>query len=335
MDDARLCLAVVRSAVQQGACVANHVEAVGFEFRGGLVSRVRAVDRVGGAELAVRARLVLNAAGAWGDAVRRLAGDETGPRLRPTKGVHLVAPGRGLTAAFLLLHPADGRVFFVLPWMGKTLLGTTDTDCDEPPDRLTVAPAEVAYLLEGHNHYFGPGLSASEVLSFFVGLRPLIAPRRGEPSARSREFALTWSASGLLSASGGKYTTYRAMAEAATDAAAQRLGLRRRCRTRDFRLDGAPRRPWTEFAPAAAAGLCRRYGLDSETARHLVGRYGERAVEAAAYVESDAALRRPVAQGEPDLRAELAYQRDHEMAVFPADFLLRRTRLGLFRPALL
>jgi glycerol-3-phosphate dehydrogenase len=125
------------------------------------------------------------------------------------------------------------------------------------------------------------------------------------------------------------------MAEAATDAAAQRLGLRRRCLTRDFLLDGAPRRPWTEFAPEAAADLRRCYGLDSETARHLVGRYGERAAEAAAYVERDPNLRRPVTQGEPDLRAELAYQRDHEMAVFPADYLLRRTRLGLFRPTLL
>src|SRR5204863_3280178 len=139
------------------------------------------------------ARQVVNATGPWVDEVRRLAGTEGGglggprpearsaserpltggrrptstdegePLLRPTKGVHVVAPGRGLSAAFLLLHPADGRVFFVLPWMGKTLLGTTDADSDEPPDRLHVAPAEVAYLLEGHNYYFEPELKESDL----------------------------------------------------------------------------------------------------------------------------------------------------------------------------
>ena len=95
---------------------------------------MRALDRLGGRELRIRARQTLNAAGPWGDAVRRLAGDAAGPTLRPTKGVHVLAPGRGLTAAFLLLHPADGRVFFVIPWLGKTLIGTTDTVCDDPPD---------------------------------------------------------------------------------------------------------------------------------------------------------------------------------------------------------
>jgi glycerol-3-phosphate dehydrogenase len=335
MDDARLCLAVVRTAALQGAVVANYVEAAAFDKDAGQVRGVRAVNRLGGRELSIRARQTLNAAGTWGDAARRLAGDAAGPALRPTKGVHLVAPGRGLTAAFLLLHPADGRVFFVIPWLGKTLIGTTDTLCDDPPDRVSVSAADVDYLLRGYNRYFDPPLSSNDLLNSFVGLRPLVRTRPGEPSALSREFALSASPSGLLTLSGGKYTTYRSMAEAAIDAVVRRLGLRRRSVTRDFRLDGAPRGPWEQFASAAAIQLQKQNHLDAESARHLVSRYGTRAVDVAAYVERDPKMARRVVPEEPDLLAEFAYQRDHEMAMAPADFLLRRTRLGLFHPALL
>ena len=186
MDDARLCLEVVRTAALNGAVIANYVEAAAFEKEAGLIRGVRALDRLGGRELRIRARQTLNAAGPWGDAVRRLAGDADGPTLRPTKGVHVLAPGRGLTAAFLLLHPDDGRVFFVIPWLGKTLVGTTDAVCDEPPDALSVAPADADYLLRGHNHYFRPSLSLNDLLGSFVGLRPLVRARPGEPSSLSR-----------------------------------------------------------------------------------------------------------------------------------------------------
>jgi glycerol-3-phosphate dehydrogenase len=335
MDDARLCVEVVRTAALHGAVVANYVEAVAFENSGGLTRGVRAADRLGGTELTIRARQTVNAAGPWADAVRRLAGDEAGPALRPTKGVHVLAPGRGLAAAFLLLHPADGRVFFVIPWMGKTLIGTTDTVCDDPPDRLSVTAGDVEYLLRGHNHYFNPHLSGNDALSSFVGLRPLVRAQPGEPSALSREFALSESPSGLLTVSGGKYTTYRRMAEAAVDAVVRRFGLRRRCRTRNFRLDGAPREPWERFAPAAAVHLQKLHGMEEKSARHLVNRYGRRAGDVAAYLEREPKLRGRVIPGEPDLMAEFAYHRDHEMAMTPADFLLRRSRLGLFAPELL
>src|SRR5262245_39426435 len=118
MDGARLCVEVGRCAAAHAAVVANYVEAVAVETAGGAVTGVRALDRRRGRELRVRARQVLNATGPWVDGVRRLLGEEA-PLLAPTKGVHLVAPGPAPGAAFLLLHPADGRVFFVLPWMNK------------------------------------------------------------------------------------------------------------------------------------------------------------------------------------------------------------------------
>jgi glycerol-3-phosphate dehydrogenase len=344
MDDARLCVEVVRTAALHGARVANYVEATGFEQEAGRITGVRAADRPGGEEFVIRARQVLNAAGPWVDAVCRLAGDPSGPHLRPTKGVHLVLPDLGLRSAFLLLHPADGRVFFVIPWSPagpagaagtKTLLGTTDTECDESPDALEVTRADVDYLLAGFRQHFAWEARPQDVLGSFVGLRPLIRSRPGEPSALSREFRVFDSPSGLLSVAGGKYTTYRHMAEVITDAVAERLGQRRLCRTRHFPLDGTPEVPWEVYARTETAFLRQRHGLEEESARHLVSRYGQRARDVAAYLEGDPALARPVVAGEPDLRAEFAYQRNHEMALFPADYLLRRTRLGLFHPELL
>jgi glycerol-3-phosphate dehydrogenase len=334
MDDARLCVEVLRTAALHGAVVVNYVEAVGFELAGGSVTAVRAMNRIGGGQLLIRARQVLNATGPWADEVRRLAGETAGPLLKPTKGAHVIAPGRGLSSAFLLLHPADGRVFFVIPWMGKTLLGTTDTECTGTPDDLRVTEADVTYLLEGHNHYLEPPLSAADLLGQFVGLRPLLGGAGG-PSDRSREFHVSVGPTGLMTVAGGKYTTYRHMAEVVTDEVVGRLGVARRCRTRDFALDGAPSGPWEKFAPAAVSDLKAVWGLGEETATHLVHRYGRRAFDVAAQLGRDPALRAPAVPGEPDLLAEFAYQRELEMALAPADFLLRRTRLGLFHPDLL
>ncbi|MCS6851233.1 MAG: glycerol-3-phosphate dehydrogenase [Gemmataceae bacterium] len=335
MDDARVCLAVLRSAAQQGACVANYVEAVAFVERAGRLVAAQAVDRLSGGKFVIHARQIVNAAGPWVDAVARLAGLSGQARLRPTKGVHLVAPGRGLSAALLLLHPHDGRVFFVIPWLGKTLIGTTDTLTEESPDELTVTSADVDYLLNGHNHYLHPPLSMREVLSTFVGLRPLRRAEGRQPAAMSREFRLDESANGLLSAIGGKYTTYRRMAEVITDAIVRRLGVRRRCRTHSHRLDGAPDEPWPEFECRAVRELCRDNRLSEATARHLLRRYGRHAARVVSYGAERPEWLQPIVSGEPDIRAELVYQRHEEMAIQPADFLLRRTRLGLFHPQLL
>jgi glycerol-3-phosphate dehydrogenase len=337
MDDARLCLEVVRTAWVHGAHVANYAEAVGIERSGdgfAVTVRDRSPQRPG-PTVTVRARQVLNAAGPWVDRVRALAGETGSALVEPTKGVHLVlkVPGGPPPAAFLLLHPADGRVFFVIPWHGRALVGTTDTFTDEPADRLAVTAAEEAYLLDGYNHHFDPALGAADVCGRFAGLRPLLRAERGGPSARSREWHLFEGPTGLLSAAGGKYTTYRSMAEAVTDRAAARLGNGRRCRTARHRLDGAPEFAWESFAVSEPLALARD-GLDLELARHLVNRYGRRARDVAAVVRREPGGLRPVVAGEPDVRGEWAYQREAELALGPADHLLRRTRLGLCHPEL-
>jgi glycerol-3-phosphate dehydrogenase len=325
----------LKTAAAQGASLANYVEALSLERSGAAITGVLAVDRRRGAELHIRARQVVNATGPWVDAVCRMAGDTTGPYLRPTKGVHLVAPERGLSAAFLLLHPADGRVFFVIPWLGKTLVGTTDTFDQDSPDSLKVTAADIAYLRAGHDHYFQPALRDGDVLGAFAGLRPLLHSRAGEPAAVSRESRLIESPGGLLSIAGGKFTTYRCMAEQVTDAVARRLGSRMQSRTRHFKLDGTPHEKWEDFEPREIMRLETHYGLSPSTARHLVQRYGRHGSVVASYLDNDPKLREAVTAAEPEIRAEFVYHREHEMAQTAADSLLRRTRLGLFHPHLL
>ncbi|HEV2949918.1 MAG TPA: glycerol-3-phosphate dehydrogenase [Gemmataceae bacterium] len=345
MDDARLCLSVVRTAALQGARVANYVQAVAFEKREGKIVSVRARDQVTGAEFDIRARQVLNATGPWTDEIARSAGDAAEPLLQPTKGVHLIVSRKDLDGALLLLHPADGRVFFVIPWMEKMLIGTTDTVTDESPDSLSVTPAEIDYLLEGYNRYFQTALQSSDVLGTFAGLRPLMRSGSGKPSSLSREYRIVESSSGLISVAGGKYTTYRRMAEVITDTISRRLGRRGPCRTGTFPIDGAlpvARASGVRYDPGSS-GIIREIkalrgsskSLDEESARHLVTRYGSRARDVAAYCLSDPKGLTRIVPDAPDLRGELAYQRDHEMAIYPKDVALRRTRLGLFHPEII
>ena len=217
----------------------------------------------------------------------------------------------------------------------KTLIGTTDTDWTPGADLPDVQAADVDYLLEGFNFYFRPALAACDILGSFAGLRPLLRAKGTSPSSRSREFQVILSPGGLLSAAGGKYTTYRHMAEEITAAIGRRLRRPHRRRTRDYPLDGAPDIAWDAFVTTESARLAKQYSLPDSAASHLVHRYGRRASVVASYLRDRPHLACPVMSGEPDLQVELPYQRDHEMACYPADHLLRRTRLGLFHPHLL
>jgi glycerol-3-phosphate dehydrogenase len=196
---------------------------------------------------------------------------------------------------------------------------------------MTVTPEDVAYLIEGFNHHFRTPLGAHDLLGQFVGVRPLLRSRADEPSSRSREYRLFTSPSGLLSVAGGKFTTYRHMAEVITDTLVERLGLRRHERTRQMPLCGTPLEPWQVFRDRTVAGL-EREGLSASAAWHLVHRYGRHAEDVMQYIRRAPGLAQPIHPEESDLCAELLYQRDHEMAIYPADFLLRRTRIGLFHP---
>jgi glycerol-3-phosphate dehydrogenase len=333
-DDARLCLAVLQTATRYGATVANYVDAVDFEKQHGTITGVWAIDRLNQRRLLIRSRTVLNATGPWADELCRRGGDGGGPRLQPTKGVHLIAPARGHRDACLLLHPRDGRVFFVIPWHGRTLIGTTDTFPEPGLNALGVQPDEVAYLLEGYNRYFDLPLGNDDVMGTFAGLRPLIAAQPGEPSSRSREFRLLASPSGLVTALGGKLTTYRRMSETITDYLGTRLGKSRRCRTHALPLIGSPPQPWPTFVKEMTASIRKRFPIAPDSAAHLLHRYGDQTdavLEKVSQSENGFARLHPE---EPDLVGEQIWQRDEEMAIYPEDFFLRRSRIGMWRPEL-
>ncbi|HEX7241422.1 MAG TPA: glycerol-3-phosphate dehydrogenase/oxidase, partial [Longimicrobiaceae bacterium] len=280
VDDARLTLAVARTAAEAGAELVTHAEVTGFLREGDGIGGARVRDRLGGGTREVRARVVVNATGPWCDALRRLADPGVRPRLRPTKGVHVVLRRErvGNAGAIIFPSPLDGRIMFVLPWGAFTYLGTTDTDYDGSPAAASAEGADVEYLLESVNAlYPGARLAAADVLSTWTGVRPLLAPRAEgggiTESATPREHEIWRDRSGLVSVAGGKLTTYRVMAAQAVDFVARVLGRERelasfRAFTEELSLAGAPADPWDAFLERIRAEAVR-LGLGEATGTHL------------------------------------------------------------------
>jgi len=340
-DDARLVLETTLAAAQAGAVVVSYAAVTAFLKEAGHIVGARVRDGLGGNEVDVRARVVVNATGPWMDAVAAL--DEPGPRrLRLTKGVHLVVPRArvGNRDAIVLHAVRDRRVLFVIPWGDHALLGTTDTDHQGGADApWTVEPDDVAYLLETVNHYFpAADLTPADVVSAFAGLRPLVAPERAGkflPSDVSREEAIFTSRAGLISLAGGKLTTHRLVAAEVVDRVIAALGglgdPRRfgRSRTATLPLPGGATTP----ARLAADALARDgNGLPPAVVGHLAHRYGSRLGEVLALVGRDRSLAAPIAAPLPDPRAEVVAAVEREWALTPEDVLRRRTHVALCDP---
>jgi len=242
-DDARLAICLMRTIFDLGGFAINHMPVDGVIIENGRVAGVRAHDAESGERFDIAARCVINATGVWADTLRRLERPHAGPLLRPSQGVHVVVDRVFLSGDDALLVPAtpDGRVLFVIPWQGKVLLGTTDTERSDVPLEPEATSAEVAFILETAARYLTRAPTRADVRSVFVGLRPLIGAS-GTTSTRklSREHFIEVSPGGLVTITGGKWTTYRRMGEDGLDAAEVASGLpRRRCKTGDLRLHGA------------------------------------------------------------------------------------------------
>ncbi len=323
-DDARLTLEVARTAAASGALVANHAEVSGL-LGEGRVRGATVVDRITEETLEIRARITVNAAGVWADAVQRMATDRP-RRLRPSKGVHLVFRPGAVDTRVALLVPSgagDGRFIFILPWGGRTYAGTTDTAYEGSREHPEVTAEDRDYLLAAVAHAF-PTVSARDIVASWAGLRPLLGGKTGATADLSRKHAIYESPPGLLTITGGKLTTYRDMAEDLVDGAAGGLGVRRRSRTRSIPL--GIRTP-LDAALAAAAAEAESLGLMPEAGHRLVYRYGDDWVEALRLIRDDPGLADPAVPGLPVLGVELALARSREMAITDEDVLVRRTRI--------
>jgi len=341
VDDARLTLANARGAHQAGAVVVPHAEAAGFlrDGKGITGARVRDCLRAGAEAVDVRARVVLNATGPWSDAVRRLADPGAAPRLRPTKGVHVMLRRDrvGNRHAITFRSPVDGRVMFVLPWGEFAYVGTTDTDHAGSPAEVHAEPEDVRYLLDSANSIFpGAGLTAADVVSTWAGIRPLLAPAKGADggvaaSATSREHEIWRDRGGLLNIAGGKLTTYRVMAKQAVDAAARALRQEHgvesgRSPTARLPLPGDPAGPWEPFRDRVTSQAVAA-GLGADTGEHLARAYGEDAEAVLALVRADPSLGARLVEGHPYVWAEVPHAVRAEMALTLEDVLVRRLHL--------
>ena len=325
-DDARLTLANVLSAEDHGAVVVNHAAVVRLVRDGGRVTG--AVIAADGVEITARATVVVNATGPWTDAIRALdAGPVTGA-VRGTKGVHIAVSRERLAThgAVTLLSPVDGRVMFALPSTATTIIGTTDTPTDERPDTVQASAADIDYLLATANLFFPSAhLTPADVIAAWAGIRPLVASGfTRDAASASREHRIDRSASGVISVSGGKLTTYRSMAAEAVTVVERALGR-------------APSRPTTDRVPLPGGDLrsldeaLRAAELevgDAMIARRLVEAHGSRWREVAALTAAEPALARRLARELPYLLAEVVYAVEREMAVSLADVLVRRLRVA-------
>ncbi len=340
-DDARLTLAVLRTAVlEHGAVAANHAAVTALTAApDGTVTGAR-VTPEGGAPFEIRASVVVNAAGVWSDEVRALDERRNPHSIRPAKGIHITVPERVFPCDIAAVIPVreDHRSIFVVSWGDQVYLGTTDTRWDGPLDDPSCLPEDVDYILSAANAISTQPIGRADITGIWTGLRPLLAPVEGHhaPSERtadlSRRHTVRTSDGGLVTVTGGKLTTYRKMAEDTVDVVVKRLGRGRlACVTRQLRLVGAG---GGVHAPALAGGGpagAQRSDADrvARIARHLAGRYGADTPDVLALVGTGPDLLGPLVEGLEYLRVEALYAVRHEMARTVADVLDRRTRASL------
>ena len=328
-DDARLVLAVVAAGALAGGVAVNYarVETLVRE-RGGRVVGAVVRDLESDAVLDVRAAVVVNATGVWCDEVRAMAGI-TKPRLRPSRGSHLLFPRSRLPleVAVTALAPDDGRPVFAVPHPEGTLVGTTDLFHTGPLDDPRPTEEEIAYLLRFARHVFPAAkLAARDVSGAFAGVRPVLGSAVEDPSAASREEAV-WVERGLVSTAGGKLTTFRATAEKVVDTVVKQLPDEKRDEVGPPQ-SAAVALPW-RGDPAELVRGVRTLGAHEAVAGGMVRRLGALALPAAAV---DPEGLRPLADGLDLARAELLWHLRFGAVQHLEDLLLRRVRLGMWQP---
>jgi glycerol-3-phosphate dehydrogenase len=322
-DDVRLVLTVLGEAERFGAVIANRCEVTGLVERERRAAGVLVRDLVGGNEFELGAENVVNATGVWADQIRpdEIYAEEEMPRIRPSRGTHVtLAHARLPLNAGAIVPAGGGRTIFALPWLGRTLVGTTDNDYEGPLEHVAPDAGDVRYLLDACNAFFGNDLQPDDLTGAYAGVRPLISsgdPKRSVDISRRAELYET--SSGMLTITGGKLTTWRRMAKMTVDRIVERESRDIACRTHEIPLG----------LPAQEGDLPGVPGVDEESRESLAGRYGHAARGVLELAAERPALARRIVPELPDLLAEAPFAAAHEQALSVADVLMRRTRLGL------
>ncbi len=328
--DARMALSLALTAAQHGAVVSNHVAVTALLQTEGKLCGAKLADSLGGESWEIKARGVINAAGPFVDAIRKMDDPEAEGILSASRGIHLVLDKRFAPPETGLMIPKteDGRVLFVLPWEGHALVGTTDAPADvtEHPEALE---SEIDYLLRHIDRYFNLKAEKKDIKAVWAGLRPLVSdPKSADTAALAREHVIEMSEAGLLTIAGGKWTTYRRMAEDTVDHALEAFGLTApsACRTENLSIIGSE-----DYREDGDRELVEKYGFDSDVAAYLNRTYGDRAAMVAALAAEGYGGR--LAPGHPVLEAEVVYAARYELADRVIDVLARRMPLALLDTA--
>jgi len=317
----RLCLENIIDARQHGACTLNDAEVMGALRSGGTVEGVAVRNLLGGEELEVKGRMVVNATGPWFDRMAGILTSHTQNMVRTTKGIHMICPAIN-QRALVLFSGVDKRLFFVIPWCGHSLIGTTDTDFQEDPAQARATGTDVNYLLQSLEEFFPH--KDSPIYFTSAGVRALVM-KGGSESFVSRLHRIVdgeqRNVPGLVSVLGGKITGYRAIAEEVTDLVCTKLKVNQSCETATLPLPGAQ-----ETGTASVHSSMTREVID-----HLYSLYGNRADEVLRLAESDPELQRALARYSRDIAAQVVFAVREEQCLHLDDFLLRRTLLGFTR----
>jgi glycerol-3-phosphate dehydrogenase len=323
----RLCIENVLDAAGKDATILNHALMTKLLQKDGTVSGIQVKDALTGEEYQANGRLVLNTAGPWADLVWQKLGAGFTEKIRKTKGIHLLT--RKLAkSALVLFAKSDGRLFFVVPWLDFSLIGTTDTDYTGDLDELYADKSDVEYLVSEMQHYF-PDFKKDDIYFTMAGLRALVPKGNKAQSNTSRAHKLVDherrdGIKGFLSIIGGKNTAYRGIAEEAVDLVCKKLNRPAACSTAHTPLPGAPVVSQQYLDKAAQEG-----GLPPETVAHLAAIYGSRFASVLKYAAEDKRLGNPISSGARDILAQVKHAVLEETALSVNDFMLRRSFIGL------
>jgi glycerol-3-phosphate dehydrogenase len=327
VDDARHTMAVARTAARHGAIIATKVSAESLIREGKRVVGVNALDLASGKKIAIRATATVMCAGVWSDQLHERFELTPGYNVTMSKGAHIVMPGSAIKSDAGIIIKTPVSVLFLIPWGDKWIVGTTDTPYEGDRAEPCATQEDVQYILDQANRVLKPKLRAKDIIGVYAGLRPLVANKKSATTTKlSREHTVDRPAPGFVSIAGGKYTTYRVMAEDVIDRAV--LELRRVTKdsvTEKVPLVGAD----GYFAlEQQTERIAQETGLAVETVTHLLNRYGSLISEILVIVKEQPKLAKKLDSDLPYIKAEIIYAASHEGAQSVDDVISRRTRLS-------